>query len=205
MNAAARAHRLLRTVPHRRSEPWGANFVTAQLLAYALGVREEPVSDAMYHTVARRARYDRSDYPTEAKQVPLALARVLALAREGRDEEAAQLLGAAFPGLKAFDLPPEPVEPVEQSEPIPEPAPAEVQDAGPAGSTEVVPEPEADEVPGSETPLPATFPERDLLDRHGYSTLEAIARATDMELRAINGLGPAKVSLIRAALTLETG
>lgn len=50
------------------------------------------------------------------------------------------------------------------------------------------------------TPLPDDFPVRDLLIAGGITTIEAVREATDKDLRALKGIGPAAVRDIRAAL-----
>ena len=46
--------------------------------------------------------------------------------------------------------------------------------------------------------LPADFPERDLLIGTTFTSLEALKAATDEELLAVDGIGPAKLKAIRA-------
>lgn len=50
------------------------------------------------------------------------------------------------------------------------------------------------------TDLPSDFPERDLIVGSEFRTLEALKNATDQELLDIDGIGPAKLKAIRAAL-----
>lgn len=49
-------------------------------------------------------------------------------------------------------------------------------------------------------PLPDDFPERELLIGTAFKTLEALKAASDEELLAVDGIGPAKLKAIRAAL-----
>ena len=46
--------------------------------------------------------------------------------------------------------------------------------------------------------LPEDFPERDLILGTPFTTLEAISAASDEELLAVDGIGPAKLKAIRA-------
>lgn len=48
--------------------------------------------------------------------------------------------------------------------------------------------------------LPANFPERDLLIGTAFKTLDTVKAATDEELLAVDGIGPAKLKAIRDAL-----
>ena len=50
------------------------------------------------------------------------------------------------------------------------------------------------------TELPSDFPERDLIVGSKFKTLEALKNATDQELLDVDGIGPAKLKAIRAAL-----
>ncbi|MGY2892481.1 helix-hairpin-helix domain-containing protein [Deinococcus sp. UYEF24] len=62
--------------------------------------------------------------------------------------------------------------------------------------------PEADvqvEPAPPEVPLPDAFPEAERLRTAGYRTLGAVQEATDEDLRAIEGVGKAKLEAIRAA------
>lgn len=189
-----RSRRLLATRPQWRREPWGTNYVTAALLAYALGITDECPTDEAFARAYKPGHTTRADFPTEARHTPLALARVLALRRQGRDAEADALLN----GTPAPSAP--------EPSPAPEPAREEPPVATAEVTTEVIPDALVeDPAPSTATPLPAAFPERDRLTAAGYTTLEAVEAASDTVLRAVNGIGPAKVSLIRAALTRERG
>jgi hypothetical protein len=189
-----RSRRLLATRPQWRREPWGSNFVTAALLSYALGLTDEPVTDEAFARAYRAAHPSRSDFPTEARYTPLGLARVLALRREGRDEEADALLhGATI--TQAAPLDPTP-EPAGEPEPV---VTAEV-------TVEVVPEaPVEESAPSTVTPIPEGFPERERLEEASVTTLEQIEAMTDADLLALPGVGRARVSLIRAAVMRERG
>lgn len=59
-------------------------------------------------------------------------------------------------------------------------------------------EPEAETE--AETPLPEDFPAAELLAGAGFGTVEAVSGASDEDLRAINGIGPATLGDIREAL-----
>ena len=58
----------------------------------------------------------------------------------------------------------------------------------------------AAETKSAGTDLPSDFPERDLIVGSEFRTLEALKNATDQELLDIDGIGPAKLKAIRAAL-----
>lgn len=59
-------------------------------------------------------------------------------------------------------------------------------------------QPEREPEPNPEgTPLPDDYPAHDELLSAGYTTLEAVAEATDDELTAIDGIGPATLTKIR--------
>ncbi len=203
MNAAERAARLAGVRPYFRRAPWGINAVTADLLAYVLGLREEPVSDADFRTVHAPGNPHRSDFITDAQQVPLELARVLALLAEGRDKEAADLLGATITRASAIPADDDPDdEDVDPNATPPEGGegdPPADPDSG-TSQEEVVPATGEVVAPPTETPLPADFPEHGTLTAAGFATIESVMAATDADLRTIDGIGPAKLSLIRAAI-----
>jgi hypothetical protein len=50
------------------------------------------------------------------------------------------------------------------------------------------------------TPLPETFPHRELLEGAGFSTVEKVRAATDEELISIDGVGASRLKEIRKAL-----
>lgn len=83
-------------------------------------------------------------------------------------------------------------------EPAEEPAEEEEGDDGPAGEEE---ESGATVQFGSGgTPLGNDFPANQLLSGAGLRTVEAVAEATDDELLAIDGIGPARLEDIRQAI-----
>lgn len=194
-----RARRLLATPPHHRSEPWSTNYVTAKLLAYSLGLTEDPVSDRDFAHAYDPGRSNTSDFPSEARHVPLALARVLQLLHDGRKDEAEALLG------ELEEPQPDPV-PDEAPQPLDTPPePPETEDAPLGADAEVVQPDGGDQGPATETPLPSDFPMRDVLAGAGFTTLEATKAAKDSDLLALSGIGGAKLSLIRAAVAEAEG
>jgi hypothetical protein len=52
---------------------------------------------------------------------------------------------------------------------------------------------------GESTELPEDFPARELLIAAGYDTLDLVKNASDEDLDAIDGIGPATVEKIREA------
>jgi hypothetical protein len=54
--------------------------------------------------------------------------------------------------------------------------------------------------PAKADSLPDDFPERDLILGTQWKTVEALKAATDDDLLAVEGIGPAKLRAIRAAL-----